>query len=357
MTEAAAGPFRTRITELFGIRHPILAGGLMWLSDARYVAAVVKAGGMGFMTSRSFATEAAWRTALEDCARLTGGAGFGVNLSTSRHTDVPLMAYLRMALAQGVRYFETAGRAPPEDLIREIRQAGGIVIHKVPLVRHALTAERLGVDAVTVVGMECGGHPGVNTEIPALLAGTLAARKLRIPFSIGGGIGTGRQLLAALAVGADAVTLGTRLVAAAEVSAHPTYKARVVASNETDTLVAFADNPAMGGAWRVLDNATARAVKQREAAGAREYAAFRDLIAGSLTAERCYRGGETEYGMVSLGPAACFVDRVEPMAAILRRLIAEAEAAFARLDAMRRAPPATGAADAGTGRFEPEPGA
>lgn len=335
MTVARAdGPFRTRITELFGIRHPILAGGLMWLSDARYVAAVVNAGGMGFMTSRSFATPAAWRAALDECAGLTGGAAFGVNLSTSRHSAVPLIDYLRMALAQGVRHFETAGRAPPDELIAEIRNAGGIVIHKVPLVRHALTAERLGVDAVAIVGMECGGHPGVNTEIPAMLAGALAARKLRIPFSIGGGIGTGRQLLAALAVGADAVTLGTRLVAAEEVSAHPAYKARVVASDETSTVVAFAGNPAMGGAWRVLDNATARTVRGRESGGARDYEAFRDLIAGTLTAERCYRQGETECGMVSLGPAAAFVDRVEPMAAILTRMIAEAEDGLRRLAAL-----------------------
>jgi nitronate monooxygenase len=246
------------------------------------------------------------------------------------------MDYLHVALEHGVRCFETAGKAPSDELILEIRKAGAVVIHKVPLLRHAVTAERLGVDAVTIVGMECGGHPGVNTQIPAMFAGAMAAGKLRIPFSVGGGIGTGRQLLAALALGADAVTLGTRLVAAEEVSAHPAYKARVIESDEASSIVAFAGNPGLGGAWRVLNNATAREVRRREEAGAQNYEEFRELIAGTLTAERCYREGETEFGMVSLGPAACFVDQVEPMAAIIERMIAEAEECRARLAAMCR---------------------
>jgi NAD(P)H-dependent flavin oxidoreductase YrpB (nitropropane dioxygenase family) len=333
--DGASGLFRTRITELLGIRHPILAGGLMWLSDASYVAAVVNAGCMGFMTSRSFATLSEWHTALDDCSRLTEGKSFGVNLSTSRHTAIPLMDYLHVALEHGVRCFETAGRAPSDELIREIKRAGAVVIHKVPLLRHAVTAERLGVDAITIVGMECGGHPGVNTNIPAMFAAAQAVGRLHIPFSVGGGIGTGRQLLAALAMGADAVTLGTRLVAAEEVSAHPAYKGRVVESDETSSLVVFAGNLKMGGAWRVLDNATAREVRRREQAGAQTYEEFKDLIAGSLVAERCYRGGETEFGLVSLGPAACFVDRVEPIAAIIEGIVAEAGEYLNHLVAMR----------------------
>ena len=114
--------FRTRMTELFGIRHPILAGGLMWLSDARYVAAVVNAGGMGFITSRSFATLDAFRTELALCDHLTGGKPFGVNLSTSRHTAIPLADYVQAALEAGVRCFETSGRAPADDLIAAIRR-------------------------------------------------------------------------------------------------------------------------------------------------------------------------------------------------------------------------------------------
>jgi nitronate monooxygenase len=255
-----------------------------------------------------------------------------VNLSTSRHTAVPLLEYLAIALEEGVRHFETAGRAPADELIRAIRAAGGVVIHKVPLLRHAMTAERLGVDAVSLVGMECGGHPGANTEMPAMLGGAIAAARLRIPFAIGGGIGTGRQLLAALALGADAVLIGTRFLAGAEVSAHPAFKQRVVAASEEDSLVAFAGNQAMGGAWRVLANETAAEVRRREQAGMTAHEDFADLIAGLRSRDGCYRGGDTGQGMLSMGPSACFVDRVEPIGAIMDRLIAEALASRARLD-------------------------
>lgn len=160
--------FRTRITEFFGIRHPILAGGLMWLADAGYAAAVVNVGWMGFITSRSSATLDEFRAELSRCRVLTGGKPFGVNLSTSRHGAVRLMDYLEAALHAGVRLFETASRAPAGEVIAEIRRAGAVVIHKVPLLRHALAAERLGVAAVMLVGMECGGHPGANTDVPAM---------------------------------------------------------------------------------------------------------------------------------------------------------------------------------------------
>jgi nitronate monooxygenase len=324
--------FRTRITTLFGIRHPILAGGLMWLSDAPYVAAVVNAGGMGFITSRSSATLPEFEAQLTRCHALTCGRPFGVNLSTSRHTAVPLMDYLAAALDHGVRFFETAGRAPADALIAAIRDAGGVVIHKVPLLRHAMTAERLGVDAVALVGMECGGHPGANTDMPAMLGGAIAAGRLRIPYAIGGGIGTGRQLLAALALGADAVVIGTRFLAAAEVTAHDAYKRRVIEAGEEDSLVAFAGNAPMGGAWRVLANATARAVRRREAEGQDGFDAYADLLTGTLSRDACYRDGDTESGMLSMGAAACFVDRVEPMAAIVSSIIAEAAECRARLD-------------------------
>ncbi len=326
--------FRTRITELFGIRHPVLAGGLMWLADAPYVAAVVNAGGMGFITSRSFATAEAFRAELVRCRTLTEGKPFGVNLSTSRHAAVPLMVYLDIALEEGVRHFETAGRAPADELIAAIRDAGAIVIHKVPLLRHAQTAERLGVHAVTLVGMECGGHPGANTEVPAMLGGAIAAERLRIPYAIGGGIGTGRQLLAALALGADAVTIGTRFLTGVELSVHPAFRQRMAEAGEEDSLVAFAGNQQLGGAWRVLANATAREVRRREQAGMAEHADFADLTAGTLSRDACYRGGDVERGMLSMGPSICFADRVEPIGAIMDRLIAEAVSCRARLDGL-----------------------
>ena len=326
--------FRTRLTDLFGIAHPILAGGLMWLSDASYVAGVVNAGGMGFITSRSSESLNAFEEQLSACKKLTSGRPFGVNLSTSRHSAVPLMSYLDAALAAGVRHFETAGRAPADELIARIRDAGGIVIHKVPQIKHAVTAERLGVNAVAIVGMECGGHPGSNTDMPAMLAATIAAERLSIPFAIGGGIGTGRQMLAALAMGADAVVIGTRFLAAEEVTAHESYKQRMVNATENDSLVAFAGNQTLGGAWRVLNNETAREVRLRESQGETEFAAYGDLLRGSLTRDACYRDGDVEKGMVSMGPAVRFVTHVEPIAAIIRDLLNDAKAAQARVNAL-----------------------
>lgn len=327
--------FGTRITRLFGIRHPVLAGGLMWLADAAYVAAVVNAGGMGFITSRSSATLTEFEAQLARCAALTKGQAFGVNLSTSRHTAVPLHDYLDAALAAGVRHFETAGRAPADDLIRRIRDAGGVVLHKVPLLKHALTAQRLGVDAVAIVGMECGGHPGANTDMPAMLGGALAAGRLTIPYAIGGGIGHGSQIVAALAVGADAVLIGTRFLVGAEVSAHPAYKARMVAAGEEESVVCFGGQPTLGGAWRVLDNATARAVRAREGEGRTDHADFAELTRGTLQRDGCYRDGDTDAGMLSMGPAIAFADAVEPIGAIVERLMTEAGAALERLGRLR----------------------
>ena len=324
--------FRTRITELFGIRHPILAGGLMWLSDAAYVAGVVRAGGMGFLTPRSFPEPGAFARELERCAELTGGMPFGVNLNVSKvpSHNARVLEWLDQSLRAGVRHFETAGQAPGE-LIDRIHAGGGVVIHKCPLLRHAISAERAGVDAIALVGMEAGGHPG-PARLPTMVAGTLAARKLRVPLAIGGGIGTGEQVLAALTVGADAVVIGSRLLASEEIWAHRAYKDRIVAADEEASVVAFAGNVPMGGAWRVLDNATSREVRRREAAGAGTHAAFADIIAGSEARDGAYRAGDVERGMLSCGPAAVFTEAVEPIAAIIDTIMNEAVAAGRRMD-------------------------
>jgi nitronate monooxygenase len=325
--------FRTRITELFGIRHPILAGGLMWLSDAAYVAAVVRAGGMAFLTPRSFPEPGAFARELERCRDLAGGLPFGVNLNLSRvpaHNRL-LEEWLDLALRAGVRHFETVGHAPG-DLIHRIHAAGAIAIHKCPLLRHAITAERAGADAVCIVGPEAGGHPG-NAALGCMVVAPLARRQLAVPLAIGGGIGTGESILAALASGADGVVMGSRLLAAEEVWAHPEYKRRVVAAGQDSTAVAFGGAHPLG-TWRVLDNAAAREVLRRQAAGARDHADFADVIAGTEAREHAYRRGEVERGMLSCGPAAAFVEEVEPMERIIDGLMQQAVAAQRRLAAL-----------------------
>ncbi len=319
---------RTRITELLGIEHPILGGGLMWLSDARYVAALVNAGCMGFITPRSYASDDAFAQALVQCAALTQGRPFGVNLTLSSRPEAntAVRRWMDIALAHGVRIFETAGYAPTE-VIGTLHAAGACVIHKAPGLRHALSAERAGADAIAIVGMEEGGHPGAN-ELPTMLLGALAAERLRVPVLLAGGIGHGRQIAAVLAQGLDGVMMGSRFLVAEEIGAHLAYKQRLVDCDEHATVRVL---HTLGNTWRVLRNATARQVEAIEQAGARDHAAFGTLIDGRVVRDHCYAHGDWERGMVSLGPAIAFADRIEPLQAIVERLLAQTHAALARI--------------------------
>lgn len=325
--------FRTRITELMGIRHPVLAGGLMWLSDARYVAAVVNAGGMGFITARSFESEAEFAAQLEVCSRLAGGKPFGVNLSLSRRSDtnVAVQRQLDIALAAGVRCFETAGPSPGP-LFEAIHAAGGIVIHKCAYLAHALKAEDQGADAITLVGMEAGGHPGMH-DLPATLLCCYALERLRVPLAMGGGIGHGRQIAAALAMGCEAVVLGTRFLGCDEVGTHENVKERMLASGaEASTTVLRS----LGNPVRVLHNDTARQVAALEAQGSRGYEDFGDLVLGLTSRNGAYRGGDVERGLLSLGPSIGFVEAREPVATVMDTLMRDAAAHAVRLGAMLR---------------------
>lgn len=323
--------FCTRITELFGIDHPILGGGLMWLSDARYVAALVNAGCMGFVTPRSFADDTAFAAALVQCRELTRGRPFGVNLTLSKRPEAntAVRRWMEIALAHGVRHFETAGYAPGE-LIGTLHAAGAVVIHKAPGLRHALAAERAGADAVALVGMEEGGHPGAN-ELPTMLLGALAAEQLRVPVVLAGGIGHGRQLAAVLAQGLDGVLIGSRFLVAEEIATHPAYKRHLLDCDEQSTVRLL---HTLGNTWRVLRNETAREVEAIERAGAADHAAFGALIDGRQTRDHCYAQGDWQRGMVSLGPAIAFARRIEPLAAIVAELLAQARASLARLPSL-----------------------
>ncbi|WP_188590225.1 NAD(P)H-dependent flavin oxidoreductase [Achromobacter denitrificans] len=321
----------TRITELLGIRWPLLLGGMMWLSDARLVAAMVRAGGMGFITARSSSTDDNFRLALRECRELTGGQPFGVNLTLSRRAagNDAMQTRLRIALEEGVRIFETAG-LPPTALLPAIRDAGAIVIHKCAHVRHAVAAQTMGVDAVTLVGMEEGGHPGSN-PLPTFLNGAYALEHLHVPLVLGGGIGHGRQIAAALALGADAVVMGSVFTPALETPAHAAYKRRVVATDAHGTRAVLGS---LGDTWRILDNENARKVAALELAGARSYAEFGDLISGERTRSLAYQAGQHEEGMLSMGPAVGFARAVEPVASIVRRLQEECVQASARFQRM-----------------------
>src|ERR1700730_14770536 len=200
--------FKTKITELLGIPHPILCGGLgPGVSDARYVAAVVNAGGMGFIMALGWTDADEVRAELRRCRELTGGKPFGVNLYISRQAGGLERArqQIRVICEERVACVETAG-ASPQEVISILRDANIKIIHKVPAVKYAFTAERLGVDAVIIVGAECGGHPGIY-QIGSMVQAAHGPGAIGIPVIIGGGIGTGRQIAATLAMGADGVVL------------------------------------------------------------------------------------------------------------------------------------------------------
>lgn len=327
--------FSTRLTERLGITHPILGGGLMWLSDARYVSALSHAGCLGFITPRSFPDLAALRTALHDCRERTQGKPFGVNLSLSSRPEAnaQVQATLDTALAAGVRHFETAGNAP-HALVDTIHAAGGVVIHKATSLRHAIAAQAAGVDAIALIGLDAGGHPGTN-ELSTMLLGTLARESIQVPLVLGGGIGHGSQLTAALAIGADGVLMGSRFLVCEEIAAHPDYKAHLMDCDEHSTLRVL---NTVSRAWRVLHNDTAREVQAVERTAPTDWAPFAPLMDSTVARDVSYGTGDWRQGMLSLGPAIAFAKRIEPLRDIIDAFLREASRAAERLSLLRSTP-------------------
>lgn len=324
--------FKTRITELFGIRHPILCGGLQWLADARYVAAVVNAGGMGFITCMSFPDDPeAFRREVRKCAELTGGKAFGVSVAISRRlgSNERLEPYLDIIVEERVRFVETSGDSP-RIILDRLKDAGCIVIHKVPAVKYALSAQELAVDAVTVIAAEAGGHPGTRL-VPQIIQGPLAADAVTKPLALGGGMSTGRHLVTALAMGADAVLMGSRMVVAEEIWAHRRYKEHVLGIDETANRVVM---KAFHSHHRVLDNETSRAVEQLERVGCQDFARYADHVSGRLV-RQAYETGDWSRGMIDMGPSGVFAREIKPVEAIFDEILDEAARAAARVDDLR----------------------
>ncbi len=301
----------------------------MWLANADYVGAAVNAGGMGFMTPRSFPTLDDFRAEIRRCFEITEGKPFGVNLYVSARPEAneQLMNFLDISIEEGVKFVETAGFSPREFLPR-IKDAGMKVIHKCVTLRHALSAERAGVDAITILGAEAGGHPGAQL-IGTMVQGATVPRALSVPVVLAGGLGTGSQLAASLALGADGMLLATRMIVASEIWAHADYKQRIAEMGAGDTRLILAS---LGDSSRVLDNETARRVLEMEAEGIADFEAYRDLVAG-VVQRQAYETGDSSQGTASVGQGGTFADEIEPVEAIFDRILAEAVAARDRLAA------------------------
>jgi|TARA_Y100000310_G_scaffold194337_1_gene194316 nitronate monooxygenase len=224
---------KTRITELFGIEHPVVQGGMHYVGFAELVAAVSNAGGLGIITALTQPTPEDLAKEIARCHEMTDKP-FGVNLTMlPGFSNPPYPEYIEAIIAGGVKIVETAGRNPQEHMPR-LKEAGIKVIHKCTSVRHSLKAETIGCDAVSVDGFECGGHPGED-DIPNMVLLPRAAEELKIPFVASGGIGNAQQLVAALALGADGINMGTRFIATEEAPVHQNVKDALINASELDT--------------------------------------------------------------------------------------------------------------------------
>ena len=322
----------TALTQMFGIRLPVVAGGLMWLANADYVAAAAQAGIIGFITAAGFPEPETLRAEIRRCRAMLGDLPFGVNISMlpklvegERTEEV-----FRLVADEGVRFIETSGRNPEPWL--PITRANGIkVLHKVASLRHAVRAQEAGVDAVTIVGAECGGHPGMEMVGSMVNAG-LAASRLRVPWLIGGGIGTGAQIAAVLSMGGAGVVIGTRFLAADEIPAQNLYKQALIGADETSTALVM---QSIGNTVRALANDTTRELQQLEAAhpdGALDL--LMPLIRGTV-GRQAYQSGDVTRGLLSAGQSLGMVSRAEPLAGIVAELHRDLVAALDRAAALR----------------------
>src|SRR5579871_5380131 len=250
---------KTRITELFGIQHPIIQGGMHFVGFAELAAAVSNAGGLGIITGLTQRTPELLAKEIAKCRGMTDKP-FGVNLTfLPAFTTPPYPEYIAAIREGGVKVVETAGRSP-EQYMPALKAAGIKVIHKCTSVRHSLKAESIGCDAVSVDGFECGGHPGED-DVPNFILLPRAAEELKIPFVASGGMADGRSLVAALSLGAEGMNMGTRFMATVEAPIHNHVKEALVKASELDTRLIMRS---LRNTERVLKNAAVDRLLEKE---------------------------------------------------------------------------------------------
>jgi NADH:quinone reductase (non-electrogenic) len=322
---------KTRFTELFGVDHPIAQGGMQWVGRAGLVSAVANAGALGFITALTQPTPEDLTKEIARCRDLTDKP-FGVNLTILPAIKPPPYAEYRAAIIEsGIKIVETAGYKPQEH-VDEFKKYGIKVIHKCTSVRHGLSAERMGVDALSIDGFECAGHPGED-DVPGLILIPAAADKIRIPMIASGGFGDARGLVAALALGADGINMGTRFMATRESPIHENVKQQMVLNDERATDLIFRT---MRNTARVAKNAISQQVVELERGGAK-FEEVRDLVAGSR-GKVVYETGDPDHGIWSAGQVQGLIHDVPSCAELVHRIVAEAEAIIrGRLEGMMSA--------------------
>ena len=323
---------KTRITELFGIQHPIIQGGMHYVGFAEMAAAVSNAGGLGLITGLTQRSPELLAKEIARCREMTDKP-FGVNLTFLPSVNTPdYPGYVKAIIDGGVKAVETAGNNP-QKWLPALKEAGVKVIHKCTSVRHALKAEAIGCDAVSVDGFECGGHPGED-DVPNFILLPRAAEELKIPFVASGGMADGRSLVAALALGADGMNMGTRFIATKEAPVHQNVKDAIVAASELDTRLVMRP---LRNTERVLKNAAVdRLLEKERALGAA--LTFEDIaaeVAGVYP--RIMKEGEMDLGAWSCGMVAGLINDVPTVKELIDRIMGEAHAIIsqrlARFDA------------------------
>ncbi len=312
---------KTRITELLGIRHPIIQGGMHYVGLAELAAAVSNAGGLGILTGLTQPTPDDLGREIERCRAMTDKP-FGVNLTFLPAVTPPDYAgYVRVIVEHGVRVVETAGNNP-QKWLPELQKAGIKIIHKCTSVRHAKKAESIGVDALSVDGFECGGHPGED-DVPNMILLPRAADELRSPFVASGGMADGRSLVAALSLGAEGMNMGTRFIATREAPVHDHVKEAIVKATELDTRLIMRP---LRNTERVLNNAgVERLLAKERALGSN--VKFEDIapeVAGVYP--RVMREGQVDAGAWSCGMVAGLIHDIPTVKELVDRIMAEAEA-------------------------------
>ncbi len=315
---------QTRITELLGIEHPIIQGGMMWVGRAELAAAVSNAGGLGIVTALTQPTPDDLRREIERCRTLTDKP-FGVNLTILPSVSPPPYAeYRRAIIDSGVTIVETAGYKPQEH-VDEFKAHGIKVLHKCTAVRHALSAERMGVDAISIDGFECAGHPGED-DIPGLVLIPAAADRVTIPMIASGGIADGRGLAAALALGADGVNMGTRFCATVEAPIHQSVKQFIVDNDERATNLIFRKFKNTG---RVAKNSVSDKVLEISAQPDSQFEDIRPLVSGAK-GRVALETGDIDAGLVWAGQCQGLIHDIPTCADLIARMMADAEAIITR---------------------------
>ncbi|MGE0596157.1 MAG: NAD(P)H-dependent flavin oxidoreductase [Hyphomonadaceae bacterium] len=310
---------QTRFTELVGVEHPIVQGGMMWVGRAELAAAVSNAGGLGVLTALTQPTPDDLKREIDRCRAMTDKP-FGVNLTILPSVNPPPYAEYRKAIIEsGIKIVETAGYKPQEH-VDHFKAHGIKVIHKCTSVRHALSAERMGVDAISIDGFECAGHPGED-DIPGLILIPAAADKVKIPMIASGGFGDGRGLVAALALGAEGINMGTRFCATVEAPIHDRVKQLILDNDERGTNLIFRKFHNTG---RVAKNSVSDQVNEISARDGAEFKDIQPLVSGAK-GRVALETGDLDAGLIWAGQVQGLIHDIPTCAVLIARIIGEAQ--------------------------------